>query len=79
MLRGRVASVVYRSAVAAVPADVGFRRKFLEALAPFRFPGAATGLPQCARVQSQGFAAQRSRTSKVASCVSVYMRTHGQV
>ena len=59
VLRGRVASVVYRSAIAAVPADISFRRKFLDALAPFRFPGAAAGSRQCAGVLSKGFNAQR--------------------
>ena len=39
VLRGCVASIVFRNAVAAVPRDVDFHRRFLDALAPFTFPG----------------------------------------
>lgn len=39
VLNGAVAAVVYRSAVKAVPQSVGFRRKFLDILQPFDFPG----------------------------------------
>jgi hypothetical protein len=41
VLNGAVALVVYRSAVAAVPSSVPFRRKFLDMLHPLDFPGKA--------------------------------------
>ncbi|GAB4819004.1 hypothetical protein N2152v2_006050 [Parachlorella kessleri] len=41
VLNGAVAAVVYRSAVKAVPGSVDFRRKFLDILRPFDFPGKA--------------------------------------
>ena len=39
VLAGGIARVVYRNAIAAVPDDLAFRRKFLTSLAPFRFLG----------------------------------------
>lgn len=55
VLNGAVAAVVYRSAVKAVPQSVGFRRKFLDILQPFDFPGkkslevGSNRLPACIR------------------------------
>lgn len=39
VLSGAIARVVFRNAVAAVPGNAGFRRKFLEALAAYTLPG----------------------------------------
>ncbi len=40
VLTGAVARVVYRNAVAAVPGSTAFRRRLLDMLEPFDFPGA---------------------------------------
>ncbi|PRW57423.1 U3 small nucleolar RNA-associated 6-like protein [Chlorella sorokiniana] len=42
VLNGAVALVVYKNAIAAFPASVPFRAKFLEILAPLHFPGRAS-------------------------------------
>ena len=68
MLRGRVVSVVYRNAIAAVPADVGFRRKFLEALAQFRFPGATAADDPWAQSRGNVATERLSNSSRGAVC-----------
>ncbi len=50
VLGGAIARVVYRNAVAAVPGNVAFRRRFLEALAPYSLPGGSSN--QCVHLPS---------------------------
>jgi hypothetical protein len=42
VLSGKVAELVFRSAVAALPRTVAVRRRFLPSLQPFSFPGVAS-------------------------------------
>lgn len=42
VLSGRVAEIVFRSAVDALPCTVAVWRRFLDALQPFSFPGIAS-------------------------------------
>ncbi|KAK9837160.1 hypothetical protein WJX81_007266 [Elliptochloris bilobata] len=42
VLSGKVAEVVFRNAVAALPRAVAVRRRFLDTLQPFNFPGVAS-------------------------------------
>ena len=42
VLSGKVAEIVFRNAVDALPCTVAVRRRFLDALQPFSFPGIAS-------------------------------------
>lgn len=57
VLSGAVAGIVYRSAIAALPASVAFRQRFLDALRPFAFPGIAQLQQQVVASVERDFAA----------------------